>query len=148
MSTRTFALVWGILFLVIGAAGFVPGLLTDHRHEDVTFDAGLGFLFKLFAVNYAHNAVHLLFGVWGLVASRSLIAAATYGKAVAIIYSVFVIMGLIPAAKIWTTFGFVPLYGHDVWLHALLAAIAAYYGFAPHERVETVYDEHEVPPEG
>ena len=90
---------------------------------------GLGLELGLFPVNYAHNAVHLLFGVWGLLAGRSMSAAATYGKVVGVTYGLFAILGLIPAAKLWTTFGLVPLYGHDVWLHALLAAVAAYYGF-------------------
>jgi hypothetical protein len=27
----------------------------------------------------------------------------------------------------------VPIYGHDVWLHALLAAVAAYFGFVYRE---------------
>ena len=129
MSTQTFARIWGILFLIIGAAGFVPGLTAEHSHPDVTLDAGLGLELGLFPVNYAHNAVHLLFGVWGLLAGRSTGAAVNYGKVVAIAYGVLAIFGLIPVAKLWTTFGLVPLYGHDVWLHALLAAVAAYFGF-------------------
>ena len=139
MSTRTFALVWGILFLIVGAAGFVPGLTTAHSHPDVTLDAGLGLAAGVFPINYAHNAVHLLFGVWGVIAARSMDAAALYGKVVGVTYAVLTVMGLIPAAKLWTAFGLVPLYGHDVWLHALLAAVAIYYGFAPHER-ETIVD--------
>jgi len=135
MSTQTFARLWGIIFIVIGIAGFVPGLTTEHSHPDVTLDAGLGLELGLFPVNYAHNAVHLLFGVWGLIAARSMAAASTYGKVVGVTYGLFTILGLIPAAKLWTTFGLVPLYGHDVWLHAILAAVATYYGFAPHERV-------------
>ena len=38
-------------------------------------------------------------------------------------YGLFTVMGLIPGLN--TTFGLVPLYGHDVWLHALTAAAAA-----------------------
>jgi hypothetical protein len=135
MSTRTFARVWGILFLIIGAAGFVPGLtMMDHDHPDVTMDAGLGLELGLFPVNILHNVVHLLFGVWGLLAARSLGAARGYARSVAVIYAVFAVMGLISAARLWTTFGLVPLYGHDVWLHALLAAVAAYFGFFRSER--------------
>ena len=78
--------------------------------------------------------MHLLFGVWGLVAGRSLSAAALYGKVVGVSYGLLAVLGLIPAAKLWTVFGLVPIYGHDVWLHALIAAVATYYGFAPHER--------------
>ena len=139
MSTRMFARIWGILFLVVGIAGFIPGLTTEHSHPDVTLDAGLGLELGLFPVNVAHNAVHLLFGVWGLLAARSMKAATTYGKGVATAYGLLTVLGLIPAAKLWTLFGLVPLYGHDVWLHALLAAVATYYGFAPHDR-ETIED--------
>ena len=141
MSTQLFARVLGIVFLIIGALGFVPGLLTESHHADVTLDTGLGFLLGMFAVNIAHNAVHLLFGVWGLAASRSMNAAALYGKVVGVSYGLFAILGLIPAAKLWTVFGLVPLYGHDVWLHALIAALATYYGFAPldHETLEDTY---------
>ena len=142
MSTQTFARIFGIVFLMIGAAGFVPGLTTPHSHPDMTFDAGLGLELGLFPVNYAHNAVHVLFGVWGLLAARSMGAASMYGKVVGVSYGLLTILGLIPAAKLWTLFGFVPLYGHDVWLHALLAAVATYYGFAPHEKV-TVSETYE-----
>jgi hypothetical protein len=135
MSTQTFARIWGVLFIVIGIAGFVPGLTAEHYHPDVTLEAGLGLALGAFPVNVAHNAVHVLFGIWGLWAARSMGAAALYGKVVGVTYALFTILGLIPAAKLWTVFGLVPLYGHNIWLHALLATVAIYYGFAPHERV-------------
>jgi hypothetical protein len=37
------------------------------------------------------------------------------------------VLGLIPATQ--TTFGLIPIWGNDVWFHALLAAGAAYFGF-------------------
>lgn len=128
MSTRTFALIFGIAFLIIGAGGFIPGL---HQPEtppaDLTMTHGYGEALGLFPVNTLHNIVHILFGVWGLAASRSLGAAVTYARGVAIIYAVLMVMGFIPALD--TTFGLVPLYGNDIWLHALLALVAAYFGW-------------------
>lgn len=135
MSTRTFARIYGIVFLLVGVAGFIPGITTPHTHPDVTVDAGLGLELGLFPVNVLHNIVHLLFGAWGLMAARSLRGAKSYFKAVAVIYALLAIMGLIPAANLHTTFGLVPLYGNDVWLHVLLAAVAAYFGFV-HRDVE------------
>ena len=38
-------------------------------------------------------------------------------------------MGFIPALRLHTTFGLVPLYGNDIWLHAVLAIVAGYFGF-------------------
>jgi hypothetical protein len=134
MAVRTFARVWGILFLIIGIGGFIPGLMTEHDHPDVTMEAGLGLELGLFPVNLLHNLVHLVFGVWGLLSGRDAGSARSYAKATAVIYAVFVVMGLIPAARLWTTFGLVPLYGNDVWLHVILAAGAAYFGFVHRER--------------
>jgi len=128
MLTRRFALVWGILFLLVGLAGFVPGLLTP-PDEAIAVDAMHGHLFGLFPVNLLHDLVHLAFGVWGIVVWRTFAADRGYAKAVAVIYALLANMGFIPVLR--TTFGLVPLYGHDIWLHLLLAIPAAYFGFRP-----------------
>ena len=137
MSTRTFALIFGIAFLAIGAAGFLPGvtLMPPHSHPDITVDAFFGHALGLFPVNVLHNIVHLLFGVWGLLAYKSLAASKSYAKGVAIIYAVLTVAGLVPGLN--TLFGLVPLFGNDVWLHALLAIVAGYFGFVHRDRVDT-----------
>lgn len=128
-ALRRFALVFGIVFLLVGIAGFIPGMMQPHSHPDVMVTAGLGLLMGLFPVNVLHNAAHLLFGAWGLLASRSDPASRTYGKAVAIGYGLLTVMGFITAMRLHTAFGFVPLYGHDIWLHAILTAGGLYFGF-------------------
>ena len=139
MNTRTFARVWGILFLLAGASGFIPGLWhpAPAHYPDMAVDSFYGDALGLFPVNILHNIVHLLFGVWGLLAARSLGAAKGYAKAVAIIYAVLLVAGLIPGLN--TMFGLVPLFGNDVWLHALLAAVAAYFGFVHRDRDDTAH---------
>jgi hypothetical protein len=114
---------------MLAATGLVPGLLhpPGAGHPDLAVDSMYGDAAGLFPVNILHTGVHLLFGIWGIIAYRSWDAAKTYAKAVAIIYTVFMIMGLVPGLD--TTFGMVPLFGNDVWLHLLLAAPAAYFGF-------------------
>lgn len=129
MSSRTFARAIGIIFLLIGIAGFIPGFTAPHSHPDVTVDAFLGLELGLFPVNLLHNIVHIAFGVWGLIAGASYAAARIYFRSVAVVYAVLAIMGLIVAGNLHTTFGLIPLYGNDVWLHALIAASAAYFGF-------------------
>jgi hypothetical protein len=131
MNTNRFALIYGIVFLVVGVAGFIPGITTPHTNPEIAADSSLGLLFNLFPVNLLHNIVHILFGIWGIAAARSLAGARAYFKSVAIIYAVLGVMGLIPGLR--TTFGLIPLYSHDVWLHFLLAAVAAYFGFVRRE---------------
>ncbi len=136
MSLRTFAKIFGVVFLLVGVAGFIPGVTTPHSHpgaNDVVVDAGLGAALGLFPVNVLHNLFHVVFGIWGLAAARSQGGARLYARGVALIYTALAIFGLIPAAKLWTTFGLIPLYGNDVWLHILLAAVAGYFGFLHRE---------------
>jgi hypothetical protein len=129
MNTRSFARLWGILFLLIGATGFIPGLLAPPGpgHPDMAVDTLYGDALGLFPVNVIHSALHILYGLWGLAAARSVTGAKTYAKVVALSYGVLVILGLVPGLN--TLFGLVPIFGHDVWLHAVLAAPAAYFGF-------------------
>lgn len=136
-NVRRFALVFGIIYLVVGIAGFIPPLLThpaDDTHQ-LRVGAMSGHLLGLFPVNAVHSLVHLAIGIWGLAAAKSTGASVTYGRSLAVIYGVLAIMGLIPALS--TVFGLVPLYGHDIWLHAGTALIAAYFGFATKPEVET-----------
>lgn len=132
MNLRTMARVFGVVFLAVGILGFVPGVTHMHEltpAEDLTVGGpGHGYLLGLFHVNVLHNAVHLLFGLWGLVAGGSFGAARTYFRGVGVIYAVLAVMGLFPA-PISTTFGLVPIHGHDVWLHAVLALAGLYLGF-------------------
>ena len=132
--TRTMALIFGVVFLAIGVLGFFPNFLeAPAGGRDLAFEHGHGQLLGLFPVNTLHNIVHLVFGLWGIAAYRSLGGARGYFRAVAIIYAVLTVMGLIPALD--TTFGLVPLYGNDVWLHALLAIVAAYFGWMHRDTV-------------
>jgi hypothetical protein len=129
MSTRTFALIFGVAFLLIGISGFIPGLSTPPHagHPPLAVEQNYGQALGLFPVNILHNIVHILFGIWGLLSYKSLGASKGYAKGVAISYAVLTVAGFIP--NLDTMFGLVPLFGNDIWLHALLAIIAAYFGW-------------------
>ncbi len=132
MSTRTFAMIFGVVFLLVGVLGFIPGVtpmggMNMDADTQVKMTTMFGYELKLFPVNVLHDIVHILFGLWGLLAARSLANARTYFKGVAIIYAVLTVMGFIPTLQ--TTFGLIPLYGNDIWLHLVLAIVAAYFGW-------------------
>ena len=128
MNTRTFALIFGIVFLIVGLGGFVLIDTTATPDPGLTMRHGFGHELGTFPVNTIHNIIHILFGLWGIAASRGMAGGSvTYARGVAIIYGLMTIMGLLDATK--NTFGFVPIYGADVWLHALLALVAAYFGW-------------------
>ncbi len=131
MTIRSFALLMGAIFAIVGIAGFIPAFVTDppiRPDAELLVTGAHGLLFGLFPVNWVHNLIHLAFGLWGIAAWKGMAGGArTYLKSVAVIYAVLFVMGFIPVLN--TTFGLAPLYGHDIWLHALLAIAAGYFGF-------------------
>lgn len=131
MTIRQFSLVLGIIFIIIGLAGFVPAFVQPApvvADDPLVVDTLHGRLFGLFPVNWLHNLVHLAFGIWGVAAWKGMAGGAVlYSKTVAIIYVVLAVMGFIPVLR--TTFGLIPLYGNDIWLHLIIAAAAAYFGW-------------------
>lgn len=130
MTSRDFARVIGILLLVVGILGFVPGLksLPPSTAPHLAVEGGYGLLLGLFAVNWMHNLAHLGIGIVGLRSSQSISESRKFARLLALFYGALAVMGLIPALK--STFGFIPLFGHDVWLHAATAAVGAYFGFS------------------
>jgi len=128
MPLGTIARVFGIIYLLVGILGFVPSLTpasADSAHLAVgTTALALG----LFPVNILHNIVHAAIGVWGLASGGSYSGARTFFRSLAVIYGLLFILGLIPLTN--TVFGLVPLYGNDIWLHAVTAIAAAYLGFS------------------
>jgi hypothetical protein len=136
MQTRYFALIFGIAYILAAASGVIPGLLV--RSPDLpplTVDALYGRALGLFPVNVLHTLVHLVIGLWGVIAWRTFAQAQLYARALAIVYGLLTILGLIPATH--TLFGLVPLFGHDIWLHAVTALIAAYFGWFAERRPAT-----------
>ncbi len=140
---QRFALVFGVIYVLAGIAGFVPGLVHEHAdHPRLAVDAGYGLLLGLFPINILHNLVHILIGVWGLLSFRSFAASLLFARGLAVFYGLLALLGLIPATS--TMFGLVPIFGHDIWLHAASALVAAYFGFLM--PAETTVTDHTTTP--
>src|SRR3954451_5973542 len=108
----------GAVFLVVGIAGFIPGITT--HYGDMTFaghDSGAKLL-GIFSVSVLHNIVHLLFGVAGLVLARAAATAKNFLIVGGAIYLVLWVYGLIIDKT--SSANFVPLNTADDWLHFVL----------------------------
>ena len=101
----------GVIFVVIAIWG---ALITGTSM--VADPAVAPRLWGLFPVNFLHNLVHLLLGIWGIRAARAPGAARTYAWGAGLLYLGLALVGLFEADG----FGLVPLGGNDIWLHALL----------------------------
>ena len=114
------ALIFGIVFILVGILGLVtPGGMS------MAADPAPGHILGMFGVNLLHNIVHLLIGVWGVVASRSWGGAKAFMQIGGVLYIVLAALGFV----IPTTFGLIPIGGNDIYLHAVLGLIMAGIGF-------------------
>ncbi len=118
---RRFAQVFGVVYLLVGAAGFVPPFLAGSVSGVTGPFAGL--LLGLFAVNWFHNLAHLAVGAVGLAAYRSHFASMSYALAIGIAYALLFLLGVL-SQPVGTLGGILPLNGWDDLLHILSAAVA------------------------
>jgi len=130
MSITQFAKLMGVIYVLVGLLGFIPGLVSPASDlgMDLAVTMGFGYLLGLFPINVLHNVVHLAIGAWGWVSSGSVTSSRTFARGLAVFYGALAVMGLIPVLN--TVFGMIPIFGHDVWLHTATAVLAAYFGFA------------------
>ncbi|MGU3411236.1 DUF4383 domain-containing protein [Microbacterium sp. M1A1_1b] len=118
--TQKGSLVFGVVFLIVGIAGFVPGLTMDMGTMSAAGNGSMAHLLGLFQVSVLHNIVHLLFGIVGLIAARSAAGARLYLLVGGIVYAVLFVYGLF-TANMTSAANFVPLNSADNVLHAVLA---------------------------
>src|SRR5262245_56255067 len=126
MLVQRITQLFGIVFIAVGILGFVQTGM-DMNADPATASRLIG----IFPVNAAHNVVHILFGIWGLLASRSWARAKSYATIAGVLYLVLAAAGL----AVPDTFGLIPIGGNDVWLHALVGAVLAAVGFTASEPV-------------
>ncbi|WP_229402206.1 DUF4383 domain-containing protein [Micromonospora okii] len=115
---RTAAQVVGVVFLLVGILGFIPGITTDYGTMKFAGHESEAKLLGLFQVSILHNLVHLAFGVAGLALARTISGARAYLIGGGAIYLVLWLYGLVIDHN--SGANFVPLNGADNWLHLFL----------------------------
>jgi Domain of unknown function (DUF4383) len=112
------AIIFGIVFLLVGVLGFVPGITTTSQ-----------MLLGIFHVNAVHNIVHLLSGAVALITGLTSTAAArTYFRVFGIVYALVAILGFFTGYGL--LLGLISNNMADTWLHVLIAIVALALGFA------------------
>lgn len=110
---RIFAVLFGLFFVAIGVAGFMPSYTPD------------GNLFGYFSVDTMHNLVHVLTGVIALLAASSRGYATWFFRIFGILYGALAIAGFV--------YGENGMMMHinmaDNVLHLVIAIVALYIGF-------------------
>jgi hypothetical protein len=108
------ALVFGVVFVLVGILGFIPGI-TENAPGDFAGEDSDGSIFTAFQTSVLHNLAHLAFGI-GIIAARKHATALTYLLVGGIAYAGLFLLGILGAMD-W-----LPADDADDWLHLALAA--------------------------
>lgn len=121
------ALAVATVFLILGVAGFVPGLTSRlDRLQWYGHHSGPGAqLLGTFDISVAHNLVHLAFGIAGLLMARTFARARLYLIGGGLIYLALWIYGLTSM----TPRELLPLNSADNWLHFGVGLVMVLLGF-------------------
>ena len=115
-------LAFGAIYLLVGIVGFFITGFDDFagngQHEMLLF----------FMINPMHNIVHIVIGVAGLLLSRTLSGARTYGWLLAIGYTAAFVYGLLAVGQDWD---FLNINAADNVLHALTAVVGLVIALLP-----------------
>ncbi len=113
LNAKTAALVIGVVFLAVGVLGFLPNPLVSPT--------------GLFAVNPAHNLVHIVSGLVLLAGAYTGLGASLALKIVGIVYGAVAVLGLVSSGNM--LLGIILMNAADHWLHVALAAVILAAGF-------------------
>jgi hypothetical protein len=120
MSIKIYALIYAVLFLIIGILGFMPKTTPN------------GYLMGIFQVNIVYNALHFITGIIALLVSFiSARASAAFFKVFGIVYLFLAALGILLHGNLV----FVHSNSSDAIFHLVLAAIAFYFGFGKETKV-------------
>lgn len=126
MAVQAAAILAGAVLLLFGIAGFVPGLTSHVDQMEWAGPATGAKLFGIFAVSGLHNALHLAFGVIGVLFAR------TYAASRA-----FLLLGGLAFLALWgyglvidhgSGANIVPVTAANNWLHLGTGAIMVLLG--------------------
>jgi hypothetical protein len=119
---KKIGLAFGVVLLLAGLAGYVPALTPD------------GKLLGVFAVNGAHNIVHILTGVIALaIALASPANMSTFFKVFGVVYALVAVLGFFSGDQ--PLLGIIAHNAADMWLHVAIAVVTLWIGFGVKEPV-------------
>ena len=113
------AAVVGVVFLLVGVLGFIPGVTTNYGELRFASHHSQAQLLGLFQVSVLHNAVHLAFGVAGLLLAKTPLRARNYLFYGGLVYGVLFFYGVVVDYE--SKANVVPVDDADNVLHLALA---------------------------
>jgi hypothetical protein len=141
MHPKRFALVMGIIFLVMGALAFVPTLNTipPGGLPALRIEESYALFLDAFAMNFVNKVFLIVLGIAGIMAFSArftnLPKSISFSRWTFFLMALLSVLGMIPETN--TLFGYMPLYGNQVWMNGIFALLGLYFGYAFTMRAHT-----------
>lgn len=150
MSSRKFALIGGSVMLVMGLFALIPTLsVYTPSLPSLNVEASYGYFLRIFPMNIFNKLALIIFGITGILCSNTIAleeraqSSASINRkndmTLSILWSrvVLYVMGVLAILGIFqqtnTLGGYWPLFGNEIWFHALFAVLGGYFGYVLHE---------------
>lgn len=117
-TAQSLASTIGVVFLVIGILGFVPGVTSDFDRLEFAGHASAAELFGVFDVSILHNLLHVALGVAGMLLARTGERARAYLLGGGVAYLALWLFGLLVDRG--DEANLIPLDSAGNWLHLAL----------------------------
>jgi hypothetical protein len=132
VTARGFAAACGAFYVALGFAGFVPALWErPSAGPALTVRVFHAAVLGVFITNIVLSMVHLVIGLWAVMAANSRYSALVFARAAAVVFLLLALAGLVPFDFVRTAYGTAPLHGNNAWLHLATAGLALFFGVRP-----------------
>lgn len=133
----------GITFAILGVVGLIPVFHDPWSGDAPQLDVrnARGFTFGFIPNNLVITLFHLIYGVTGLFAAAMRRWCIGYLRVTSVVIGALAILGAAPPTS--TLFGTMPLFGVNMWVHIVVAVVAAWIGWPlPPDAIEEIDWDH------
>lgn len=131
MKIRNFALIGGIVMLVLGVFSLVPGLSTfPDWLPRLQFNTSYGLFLNALPMNIVNKLLLIAFGIAGIAVAQPRFAVETnvrYAKTVFYFMGILAVLGMFRHTN--TLFGILPLMRGEIAAHGIFALLGAYFSY-------------------
>ncbi len=114
MTAKNAAILFGVVFLIVGVLGYVPNPIVGPM--------------GIFATNSLHNVIHLVSGIALLAGAYTSLGSSMALKVVGVVYAIVAVCGFFMVMD-GMMLG-MAMNDADKWLHVVLAVVILIAGFA------------------
>jgi hypothetical protein len=120
---RSLAAFAGVVFLLVGVLGLVPGVTTHYGELSFAGHGSRAKLLAVFQVSILLDAVHVLFGIAGIALAKTAGGARSFLIGSGVAFLALWLLGIVGAGD-W-----IPSNAADNWLHFVLGVATIGVGF-------------------